>query len=182
MPPSAIAVPLTLSLVVLLPAALPGEDDAAKLVHGKPAIALHLKAADDNGSMRITVFLENLTDKPIKLRDRTSPAFSPWPCLKAKVDGKEEDLQSRAAFAVFIKKAEERTIEAKKRFKLGDILVAAKCRRIEKDEALVPVLWVEPGTHEIQLSLKREGITLGIPGTVSPGSIKVKVISAKDNG
>ena len=80
---------------------------------------------------------------------------------------------------MFFDKAEERTIDAMKRFKLGDVLVTAKGRRIKKDEALVPVLSVEPGAHEIQLSLKRDEI-LGIPGTVSPASVMVKVVSAKD--
>jgi hypothetical protein len=181
-PPSRLAALLIVPLVVLLPASLPAEDDAGKLVKEKPTIALRLEAAEDHGGVRITVFLENLTDKPITLRDRTSPAFSPWPCLKARVDGKEARLQARAAFADFFDKAEERTIDAKKRFKLGDVLVAAKGRRIEKDEALVPVLWVEPGTREIQLSLKRDERTLGIRGPVEPASVKVKVTSAKDNG
>ena len=162
--------------------AQPKKDDSAKPAQSKPIVALRLEATDEHGSARITVFLENLTDKPIKLRDSASPAFSPWPCLKAKVDGKEADLQARAAFAQFFDKAEERTIDAKKRFKLGDVLVTAKGSRLEKDEPLVPVLYVAPGTHTIQLSLKRDEGTLGIRGTVSPASIKVKVISAKDNG
>jgi len=160
----------------------PKKDGGAELMQGKPIVALRLEATDDHGSVRVTVFLESLSDKPIKLRDRTSPAFSPWPCLKAKVDGEEAQMQARAAFAHFFDKAEERTIDAKKRFKLGDVLVTAKGSRPEKDEALVPVLYVEPGTHAIQLSLKRDEITLGIPGTVSPASIKVKVITAKDDG
>jgi len=54
--------------------------------------------------------------------------------------------------------------------------VAAKGRRIEKGEPLVPLLRVTPGAHEIQLSLKREELILGIPGTASPASIKVKVL------
>jgi hypothetical protein len=157
------------------------KDDDGKATQSKPIIALRLEAKDDQGGVRITVVLENLTDQPIKLRDHASPAFSPWPCLKAKVDGKEGRLQARAAFADFFDKAEERTIDAKKRFNLGDIMVAAQGSRLEKDESLVPVLYVEPGTHEIQLSLKRDEITLGIPGTVAPASIKVKVAPAKAN-
>ena len=156
--------------------------EPAKEARGEPIVALRLEAKEDHGSVRISVFLENLTDKPVKLRDKTSPAFSPWPCLKAKVDGKEGDMQARAAFAVFFDKAEERTIAAKKRFNLGDIMVTAKGSRPEKDEPLVPILYVEPGTHEIQLSLKRDEITLGIPGAVSPACITVKVNPVKDKG
>jgi len=144
---------------------------------GKPMVALRLEAQDDHGSVRITVFLENLTDKPIKLRDSTSPAFTPWPCLKAKVDGKEADLQARAAFALLVDMVEERTIDARKRFKLGDVTVTAKGSRLEKDEPLAPVLYVKPGAHEIQLSLRSGELTLGIRATVAPASIKVKVTS-----
>ena len=85
----------------------PKKDDGAKPVQEKLSVALRLEAKEDNGSVRTTVFLENLTDKPVKLRDKTSPGFSPWPCLKAKVDGKEADMQARAAFAVFFDKAED---------------------------------------------------------------------------
>src|SRR5262245_46771626 len=69
--------------------AQPAKDGGGKPAPGKAAVALRLEAADEQGGVRISVFLENLTDKPIKLRDHTAPAFSPWPCLKAKVDGKE---------------------------------------------------------------------------------------------
>jgi len=81
MPPSYIAAPLIGCLIALLPVSLPAEDDAPKLEEGKPTIALRLEAKEERGSVRITVFLENLTDKPIKLRDTASPAFSPWPWL-----------------------------------------------------------------------------------------------------
>jgi len=159
--------------------AQPIQDDGGQRAAGKPIVALRLETKDDQGSVRVTVFLENLTDKPIKLRDTAAPAFSPWPCLKAKVDGQAGDLRARAAFAEFPDKPEERTIDAKKRFNLGDVLVAAKGSRLGKDEPLVPVLYVEPGPHEIQLLLRNDGITLGIPGTVSPASIKVKVNAGK---
>jgi hypothetical protein len=155
----------------------PPGDAGGKLPPGNPMVALRLEAMDDHDSVRLSVFLENLTDKPIKLRDQTSPAFSPWPCLNAKVDGKEVHLEARAAFT-FVDKAEERTIDAKKRFKLGDVLVTAKGSQPGKNESAVPLLFVEPGTtHAIELSLKRD--ELGIPGPVSPASIKVKVTVAK---
>lgn len=152
----------------------------AKLAEAK--VALRLEAADDRDGARVRVFLENLTDQPIKLRDHASPAFSPWPNVKARVDGKDADLQARAAFAVFFDKADERTIDAKKRFELGAVLVTAKGSRPAKDEPLVPVLFVEPGTRTIELSLKRDDITLGIPGRVAPARVKVKVAAAKGDG
>src|ERR1043166_54669 len=105
----------------------------------KPSIALRLEATQDSGGVRIAVFLENLTGNPITLSDHTSPAFTPWPSLKAKVDGRNADLQARAAFAVFMKKVEQRTIDAKKRLKLGDAMVVPKGGRPEKDEPLGPV-------------------------------------------
>ena len=147
---------------------------APVVAQDKPSIALRLEPTADQGGVRIAVFLENLTGKPITLSDHTSPAFTPWPCLKAKVDGKDRDLHARAAFAVFMKKVEQRTIEAKKRLKLGDVLITPTGGRPEKDEPLVPVMFAEPGAHEIEFSLRRDEL-LGIPGTVAPETVKVMI-------
>lgn len=135
-------------------------------------LALRLEAKEEKIGVRITVFFENLTDKPITLRDGTNPSFSPWPWLVAKVDGKDARLEARAAFAMRFKEADEKTIDPKKRFKLGDILVIAPNARPDVDEPLVPLLHAMPGARTVRLQLQERRRDTGF---VAPAEIKVNV-------
>lgn len=138
----------------------------------KPKIALKLEAKQEKIGTRITVYFENLTDKPITLRDSNSPSFSPWPWLSAKVDDKDARMQARAAFAEFFTKFDEKTIDAKKRFTLGDVLVLANNSLPEADESPVPLLYTTPGEHTIRLQLQERRMNLG---DVAPAEIKINV-------
>lgn len=145
----------------------------------KPKLALRLESKHEGSTVRITVFFENLTDKPMTLRDHTLPPFSPWPWLTAKVDGKDASLQTRAAFALNPAKMTTKVIAARARFRLGDVLVAAPGTKPQRDEPLVPILFVEPGERTIVLQVKNPAGSFSDLGEVAAATIKVNLQPAE---
>jgi acetyl esterase/lipase len=140
----------------------------------KPKIALRHETKIEHPGYRITVFIENLTDQPITLRDSSLPSFEPWPWLNAKVDGKEAVLQSRSAYAQRGKFA-EKLVPAKSRFRLGELLVVTEKTKIDKDEPGVPILTVPAGDRTIALQLKEGRGELNGFGNVPPIVTRLEV-------
>jgi hypothetical protein len=164
----------TLTLLLAVTGAIPAR------AQEQATCGLRLQLQDDADGRSIVVELENLTDKPLTLRDprRDGYAFMPYFWLRYEIDDKPGGAW-RCHGAFDVRKPDEgekpqKTIPPKGRLRLGVVGVLAHDKKLKVD-GYDPFVELKPGEHVLRLILADDIVKENELGKAPSATVKVKV-------